>query len=79
MARKKESRVQFMSIRKPLDLRLKARAKEGLNLDPKNLKGQVGLVLQEGDFWASALPTPITVPKAKFRVGITATLFLLWR
>lgn len=78
MARKKKSRIQLNLVRKPLQLRLKSHVTEGLGLCPRRLEAGLGAMLAEESFWASSLPSPMTLAKSKLVVSTVGPYFLLW-
>jgi len=79
MARKKKSRVQFMLVRKPLQLRLSTKKDEELLLSTKNFRGALAMLQAEEGFWASILPSPMTLAKSKLTVNISSPALVIWR
>jgi hypothetical protein len=79
MARKKKSRVQFILPKRPLQLRLTAKARDALELSQPTLGGKLKQVAMEEGFWLEAWPTPTTVVKSSLTLNVSGVGFLMWK
>lgn len=79
MARKKKSRVQFMLVRKPLQVRVQAKQSGELPLSPQSFRGGLAMLQSEEHFWTNVLPSPMALAKSRLAVNIISPIFLLWR
>lgn len=79
MARKKKSRVQFILPRRPLQLRLTAKALDSLELSQSALRGKLKQIAMEEGLWLETWPTPTTVVKSSLTIGVSGLGFLVWR
>lgn len=79
MARKKESRVQFLLPRKPIDFIFFSKVQDPLSVSHHNLRAKLSRVRIEEELWAGVCFTPLTLAKSTTSAWVCAPGMLLWR